>query len=53
MLHDKLTGRIDSDGEGGVVLIVDGVPLDMGNLSRILATHEGWCFELQIVDSLE
>ena len=53
MLHDRLTGRIDSDGAGGVVLVVDGVPLDMDNLSSILATHEGWCFELQIVDALE
>lgn len=53
MLHDKLTGRIGSDGEGGPQLIVDDVLLDMDNLSRILATHEGWCFELQIVDALE
>jgi hypothetical protein len=53
MLHDKLTGRIGSDGEGSVVLIVDGVPLDMNNLSSILATHEGCCFELRIVDALE
>ena len=25
MLHDKLSGRITSDGNGGVVLVVDGL----------------------------
>ena len=50
MLHDKLRGRITSDGEGGVVLIVDGIPLGMDALASILATYEGWEFELQIVD---
>ena len=53
MLHDKLRGRITSNGEGGVVLIVDGIPLGMDALASILATYEGWEFELQIVDALE
>lgn len=53
MLHDRLSGRIGSDGEGGAVLVVDGVPLDIDNLSSILESHEGWCFELHIVDALE
>ena len=53
MLHDTLSGRITSDGEGGVVLVVDGLPLSIDDLSSILATHEGWHFEMKIVDALE
>lgn len=53
MLHDKLSGRITSDGERGVVLVVDGVPLSIDDFSSILATHEGWGFEMQIQDALE
>ncbi len=53
MLHDTLSGRITSDGEGGVVLVVDGVPLSIDDLSSILATHEGWGFEMKILDPLE
>jgi len=53
MSHDKLSGRITTDREGGVVLIVDGVPLRLDDLSSILASHEGWGFEMQIVDALE
>ena len=53
LLNDKLEGRIASDGSGGVILIVDGLPLDIDDLSAVLCTHEGWEFELQIVDALE
>ena len=53
MLHDKLSGRITSDGNGGVVLVVDGLAVGEENLTSILLTHEGWSFELQIVDGLE
>lgn len=53
MLHDRLSGRITSDGEGGVVLVVDGIPLGVDDLASILASHEGWGFEMQIVDALE
>ncbi len=53
MLHDRLSGRIASDGNGGLVLVVDGVALGIENLASILMTHEGWGFELQIVDALE
>ncbi len=53
LLHDRLRGRIASDGSGGVILIVDGLPLDIDNLATVLGTHEGWEFELQIVDALE
>jgi hypothetical protein len=53
MLHDKLTGRITSDGNGGVVLVVDGKVFGIENLAAMLLTHEGWEFELQIVDALE
>ena len=53
MLHDKLSGRITSNGNGGVVLVVDGLAVDTENLASMLLTHEGWSFELQIVDGLE
>ena len=53
MLHDRLSGRITSDGDGGVVLVVDGVPLGIDDLASILASHEGWGVEMQIVDALE
>jgi hypothetical protein len=53
MMHDRLTGRIASRRETGVFLVVDGVPLTIENLAEILSTHEGWGFELQIVDALE
>lgn len=53
MLHDELRGRITSDGEGGVSLVVDGLPLRIDDLAAILATHEGWDFELRIKDSLD
>ncbi len=52
MLHDSIDGRISSrDGE--VVVVVDGVPLDIDDLARFLAVREGWGFELRITDSLE
>ena len=53
MLHDRLSGRITSDGSGGVMLVVDGAPLGIDDLASILGSHEGWAFELQIVDALE
>ena len=53
MLHDSVAGRITSDGDGGVLLVVDGIPLTLAELASILASHEGWSFELQIRDSLE
>ena len=53
MLHDTLSGRITSDGDGGVLLVVDGIPLSLEEIGSILASHEGWSFELQITDALE
>ena len=53
MLHDRLSGRITSDGKGGLLLIVDGIALALEDLASILGSHEGWGFELQIVDGLE
>ena len=53
MLHDKLSGRIASDGNGGAVVVVDGIPLSIDDLAQILISHEGWSFDLTIVDSLE
>jgi len=52
MLHDSLGGRISSrDGE--VVVVVDGIALDIDDLARFLAAREGWGFELRITDPLE
>jgi len=42
MLHDKLSGRIASDANGGVVVVVDGIPLSIDDLADILISHEGW-----------
>ena len=53
MLHDRLSGRIGWDPERGIVLVVDGVPLEIGDLAAIVESHEGWGFELTIVDALE
>jgi len=53
MLHTELSGRITWDSKGGVLLVVDGIPLNMGDFSSILASHEGWDFEMKIVDALE
>ena len=53
MLHDKLRGRIASDGNGGALVVVDGIPLSIDALAHILISHEGWSFDLTIVDSLE
>ena len=53
MLHDGLRGRITSDGDGGVVLVVDGIPLGIEDLESFLRTHEGWEFGMRIVDALE
>lgn len=52
MLHDSLSGRITSDDDGGVLLVVDGVPLSLEEIGSILVSREGWSFELQITDSL-
>jgi hypothetical protein len=53
MLHDRLSGRIAWRRERGVVLVVDGVALELRDLAEILSSHEGWGFELKIVDALE
>jgi len=53
MLHDTVKGRITSAGEGRVALVVDGLPLSIEEIEALLQSHEGWEFELRIVDSLE
>jgi hypothetical protein len=53
MLHDTLRGRITSDGDRGVLLVVDGKPLDTDDLAAILGSYEGWEFELCIKSALE
>jgi len=53
MLHDTLHGRITSDVNGGVLLVVDGLCVNMDEIGRFLSVHEGWEFELKIIDALE
>jgi hypothetical protein len=53
MLHDRLEGRITSNGNGRAVVVVDGIPLGMDEVESLLRSHEGWSFSLRIVDSLE
>jgi hypothetical protein len=53
MLHDELRGRITSDGDGGVLLIVDGIPLGIEDLESFLRSREGWELRLRIVDALK
>ena len=53
ILHDKLSGRIASNGNGGVMVVVDGIPLAIEDLASILISHEGWSFDMTISDSLE
>lgn len=52
MLHDSLAGRITSRA-GEVIVVVDGIALDIEGLARFLASREGWGFELRITDPLE
>jgi len=52
MLHDELNGRITWSVDGGVKLVVDGINLEMEDLAEILQTHEGFEFQLRIVDAL-
>jgi len=53
MLHDTLRGRITSAGEGRVALVVDGIAMGIEEIETFFQSHEGWEFELRIVDSLE
>ena len=52
MLHDSLEGRITTRA-GEVVVVVDGIALDLEDLARFLAAREGWGFEMRITDSLD
>ena len=52
--HDLLRGHIGWDRTAdSPVLVVDGRPLSMIDLERILGTYEGWRVELRIVDATE
>ncbi|MDZ4803390.1 MAG: hypothetical protein SGI90_00835 [Candidatus Eisenbacteria bacterium] len=53
MMHDTLRGRITSDGDRGVLFVVDGIPLELDKFAGMLASLEGWEFELQIKSALE
>jgi hypothetical protein len=52
--HDILRGHIDWDRTTeSPVLVVDGRPLSLCDLERILRSYEGWRVELRIVDPTE
>ncbi len=52
--HDVICGHIAWDRTTDrPVLVVDGRPLSMFDLERILSSHEGWQVELRIVDPTE
>ena len=54
MSHGVLRGYISCDlTTDSPVLVVDGRPLSMFDLQRILSTHEGWQVEIRIVDPTE
>jgi hypothetical protein len=53
MLHNELRGRITSDKQRGVLLVVDGIPLEIHKLESFLRTHEGSEFKIAIADALE
>lgn len=53
MLHDTVRGRITSDGQGHVLLVVDGIPLSLDDIGSFFRSREGWEFEMRIVDALE
>jgi hypothetical protein len=52
--HGVLRGHIDWDRTtNSPVLVVDGRPLSMFDLARMLESHEGWRAELRILDPTE
>ncbi len=52
--HDILRGHIDWDRTtNSPVLVVDGRPLSMFDLERMLGSYEGWRVELRILDPTE
>jgi hypothetical protein len=52
--NDILCGHVDWDRTTDrPVLVVDGRPLSMFDLERILRSYEGWRVELRIVDATE
>jgi hypothetical protein len=53
LTHDQIRGRIESDLEGGISLIVDGLPLSIDDLAQILSAYEGWTLSLRVEDGLE
>ena len=52
-LHDIVRGRITVDGRGDLALVVDGIPLTLDDLRKILEMHEGWQFRLHIASDAE
>ena len=50
MMHNMLRGRITWSHDKGVMLVVDGIALELEDLREILEIHEGWQFRLEIAD---
>jgi hypothetical protein len=53
MLHDTLKGRITTDENGRVLLVIDGIPLRIEEIESFFNTHVGRVFEMRIEDALE
>ena len=53
VLQDTLKGHIARSDETGVVLVVAGKAVSTENLATILGGHEGWTFELTVIDALD
>ncbi|MFA6959106.1 MAG: hypothetical protein WC538_24800 [Thermoanaerobaculia bacterium] len=50
LLHDILRGYISCDRAGKAILVVDGRAVSIEQLGEVLATHEGFTFQLTITD---
>lgn len=50
MMYNMLRGRITRSHDKGLVLVVDGIPLDLEDLRQIFESQEGWQFRLEIAD---
>jgi hypothetical protein len=50
-LHDIIEGRIDWDREKEqMVFVVDGRPMSLEQLGKMMNMHEGWNFSLRFID---
>jgi hypothetical protein len=48
-----MKASLTAHGQLTALVVVDGIPLSIDDLAHILISHEGWSFDLRIIDSLE